>query len=111
MAVEEDLGALPRLVGAPAYARPPAIVTAPRPFDPDELPLESAQTEEERAFAAGLPARAFAPGGADVGLAPDLHSVDERATPSAAAPQPTASMRGPARARSLRGISRILGRQ
>ena len=109
MSIEEDPGALPRLVGAPAYARPPAIVTAPRPFDPDELPLESDQTEEERAFAAGLPARAFAPGGADVGLTPDLASGDERASSSAAAPQPTASIPGPARSRSLRGITRILG--
>ena len=109
MATEEDFGALPRLVGAPAYARPPAIVTAPRPFDPDELPLESDQTEEERAFAAGLPARAFAPGGADVRPTPDLLSVEERAAASGAAPEPTDSMRGPARSLSLRGITRILG--
>ena len=39
--------ALPKLYGAPAYARPPAIPVAPvdRPFDPDYLPLESEQTE------------------------------------------------------------------
>jgi len=42
--------ALPKLFGAPAYARPPVepVVRTERPFDPDELPLESALTEEER---------------------------------------------------------------
>ena len=42
--------ALPKLYGAPAYARPPArpVQRAARPFDPDELPLESAWTDEER---------------------------------------------------------------
>jgi hypothetical protein len=34
-----------------------------RPFDPDDLPIEAFQTEEDRAFAATLPARAWAPGG------------------------------------------------
>ena len=109
MSIEEDPGALPRLVGAPAYARPPAIVTAPRPFDPDELPLESDQTEEERAFAAGLPARAFAPGGADVRPTAGVASVEERPATSPAAPEPTGSLPAPTRSRSLRGITRILG--
>lgn len=42
--------ALPKLYGAPAYARPPAqpVQRADRPFDPDEMPLESAQTDDER---------------------------------------------------------------
>ncbi len=42
--------ALPKLFGAPAYARPPVepVARTERPFDPDELPLESALTEEER---------------------------------------------------------------
>lgn len=45
--------ALPKLYGAPAYARPPAqpVQRTERPFDPDELPLESARTEEERELA------------------------------------------------------------
>jgi hypothetical protein len=48
--------ALPKLYGAPAYARPPAQPIQPveRPFDPDELPLEAARTEEERALAREL---------------------------------------------------------
>jgi hypothetical protein len=37
--------------------------TIDRPFDPDDLPIEAFQTEEDRAFAATLPARAWAPGG------------------------------------------------
>jgi hypothetical protein len=42
--------ALPKLYGAPAYARPPVltVVTAERPFDPDDLPIEAYQTDEER---------------------------------------------------------------
>jgi hypothetical protein len=45
--------ALPKLYGAPAYARPPVVPVAPleRPFDPDSLPLESQQTEDERELA------------------------------------------------------------
>ena len=50
--------ALPKLYGAPAYARPPVltVVTAERPFDPDSLPIEAHQTEEEREFAKELDA-------------------------------------------------------
>ena len=61
---EEQHVALPQLVGAPSYARPAAAVAhTPRPFDPDDLPLEVHQTENERELVATLPARAFAPGG------------------------------------------------
>ena len=64
MSIDEQHVALPRLYGAPAYARPPGMsATAERPFDPDDLPIEAFQTEEDRAFAATLPARAWAPGG------------------------------------------------
>ena len=80
MSIDEQHVALPRLYGAPAYARPPSSAsTADRPFDPDDLPIEAYQTEEDRAFAATLPARAWAPGGATVdgvleaGREPRLH--------------------------------------
>lgn len=48
--------ALPKLYGAPAYARPPmlTVVTADRPFDPDSLPLEMEQTDEERELSVEL---------------------------------------------------------
>lgn len=61
--------ALPHLYGAPAYARPPVVITAAveRPFDPDELPIEAHQTDEEREFSTTLPARAYAPGGVRLG--------------------------------------------
>ena len=60
MSIEERHVALPKLYGAPAYARPPApVVASPRPFDPDELPLEVFQTEDERASAATLAARSY----------------------------------------------------
>ncbi len=47
----DELGhsALPKLFGAPAYARPPVAPVNPveRPFDPDDLPLEAELTGEE----------------------------------------------------------------
>lgn len=42
--------ALPKLYGGPAYARPVVqLESSDRPFDPDELPLVVAMTDEERA--------------------------------------------------------------
>jgi hypothetical protein len=68
VSIDEQHVALPKLYGAPAYGRPPAPVQAGhRPFDPDELPIEADQTEEEREFNSTLPARAYAPGGVDLG--------------------------------------------
>jgi hypothetical protein len=65
--MDEQHIALPKLYGAPAYARPTIVVeTAPRPFDPDDLPIEAVQTEEEREIVASLPAHAYVPGGASV---------------------------------------------
>ena len=65
MALDEQHVALPKLYGAPAYARPAPIVSeSPRPFDPDDLPIEAVMTDEERELAAALPAHAYAPGGA-----------------------------------------------
>lgn len=64
MAIDEQHVALPKLYGAPAYARPTVVVeTAPRPFDPDDLPIEAVMTDEERELASKLPAHAYAPGG------------------------------------------------
>jgi hypothetical protein len=65
LAIDEQHVALPKLYGAPAYARPPRPVTedADRPFDPDDLPIEILQTPEEREIAAALPAHTYAPGG------------------------------------------------
>jgi hypothetical protein len=67
VSIDEQHIALPKLYGAPAYARPVAVVeTGPRPFDPDDLPIEAFQSEVERELASNLPARAWAPGGAIV---------------------------------------------
>ena len=64
MTIDEQHVALPKLYGAPAYARPAApVATTPRPFDPDDLPIEADKTDEERELAQNLPARAWAPGG------------------------------------------------
>ena len=53
--------ALPKLYGAPAYARPPVTPVRPveRPFDPDELQLTSELSAEERALADELVARPY----------------------------------------------------
>ena len=68
MSIDEQHVALPKLYGAPAYARPPKLAEPiERPFDPDELPLEAFRTDEEREFVDLLPARAFAPGGVALG--------------------------------------------
>ncbi len=89
MSVDERPVALPKLYGAPAYARPTAPVAASaRPFDPDQLPLQVYQTEEERTIASHLPARAYtsaidlagdprprAEGGASRGLRPRLFNL------------------------------------
>ncbi|HKG56636.1 MAG TPA: hypothetical protein VKA85_05275 [Candidatus Limnocylindrales bacterium] len=64
VSTEEQHVALPKLYGAPAYARPPVQTEAkPRPFDPDEMPITAFQTEDERELLDSLPPRAFAPGG------------------------------------------------
>ena len=63
MLINEQPVALPKLYGAPAYARPPApVVGSVRPFDPDVLPLQVEQTEEERRFAAYPQAHAYESG-------------------------------------------------
>jgi hypothetical protein len=64
VALDEQHIALPKLYGAPAYARPTVVVdVTERPFDPDDLPIEAVQTDEERELAAKLPAHVYAPGG------------------------------------------------
>jgi hypothetical protein len=48
--------ALPKLYGAPAYARPAAPVAhTPRPLDPDDLPIAAYMTDEEMDLIARLP--------------------------------------------------------
>jgi hypothetical protein len=64
VSTEEQHVALPKLVGAPQYSRPPLAVPArPRPFDPDEMPIDAFRTDDERALADSLPAHAYAAGG------------------------------------------------
>ena len=82
MSIDEQHVALPKLYGAPAYARPaPVVVDTPRPFDPDDLPIEAFQTDEEREIAASLPAHTWAPGGATDGAASNGHSAGLKARP------------------------------
>ena len=59
MSDEQHL-ALPHLYGGPAYSRPPRPVEVlPRPFDPDELPLEAERSEEDVAWANQLTGAAW----------------------------------------------------
>jgi hypothetical protein len=61
VAIEDQHVALPKLYGAPAYARPPrAVEDSPRPFDPDDLPISAYQTDEERDMAEHLAGRPYA---------------------------------------------------
>ena len=63
MSAEPQHVALPRLFGAPAYARPPSSVTpSARPLDPDDLPIAVEQTPEERAVAERLLASPYGVG-------------------------------------------------
>ena len=51
--------AMPKLIGQPAYARPPRplAVETPRPLDPDDLPIEAFRSEEDQELAARLARR------------------------------------------------------
>jgi hypothetical protein len=82
VAIDEQHVALPKLYGAPAYARPAPIVVeeTPRPFDPDDLPIEAVQTPEEKEIASTLSARAYAPGGMKAGEA--IHRTPRGNKPS-----------------------------
>jgi hypothetical protein len=97
VAIDEQHVALPQLYGAPAYARPaPIVEETPRPFDPDDLPIEAVQTPEERQLAESLPAGVYAPGG----MYPYRYEQDSRSADSALRPRPL----------SLRALAgRILG--
>ena len=60
MSAEDAYVALPRLFGAPAYARPPLSVTPTAlPLDPDDLPIAAEQSPEERAVAERLVASPY----------------------------------------------------
>jgi len=53
-------GAMPKLYGAPAYARPPALPVNPveKPFDPDDLPLEAVRANEDAELVSQVQPRA-----------------------------------------------------
>jgi hypothetical protein len=61
--MDERQMALPKLYGAPAYRPPRRATEAPRPFDPDELPISAFRTRDEAELVESLPAEAFTPGG------------------------------------------------
>jgi hypothetical protein len=101
VAVDEQHVALPKLYGAPAYARPaPPVEAKERPFDADDLPIEVFQTAEERYLASLLPARSYAPGGAILTGQGAAHPATRNGQRPELRPKPT----------SLRALAgRILG--
>lgn len=103
MSIDEQHIALPKLFGAPAYARPAApIATAPRPFDPDDLPLVQYQNEDEREFSSAIAARAYA---ADGSLSAGYLSAEAHGSGSS-----TGANKMQPRSLSLRAIAgRLLG--
>ena len=102
MSTEEQHVALPKLVGAPQYSRPPVVAPVqPRPFDPDEMPIDAFRTEDERDLAESLPSHAYKAGGGvflDDQMRSRLRSISRRF------PRPR-----PFLLRAL--IVRVLGRQ
>lgn len=56
-------GAMPKLYGAPAYARPRSagLETSAKPFDPDDLPIESQRTDLDQQLVDELAASSYAP--------------------------------------------------
>jgi hypothetical protein len=88
---DRGLAAMPKLVGGPKYARPPAagIQKSERPPDPDDLPLLSARTDEDHALARelGLDGLSKWDGAAPASLAADSAG-------HAAAAKPSSSIRG-----------------
>jgi len=52
---------MPKLYGAPAYARPPVLSVNPidKPFDPDDLPLEAERSYEDIEAVTQLQPRAY----------------------------------------------------
>lgn len=55
LSIDEQHVALPKLYGGPAYSRPRrAVADSPRPLNPDDLPIEAFQTDEERALAGAI---------------------------------------------------------
>ena len=58
MSMDEFPGyiAMPKLYGAPAYARPAvAVAHTPRPINPDDLPIVAEMTEEDLQILALVP--------------------------------------------------------
>ena len=62
MSSEEHHLALPKLYGAPAYARPPrSLEILERPLDPDDLPLEHHRSDDEHDLVSRMSGSTFAP--------------------------------------------------
>lgn len=97
--------AMPKLYGAPAYARPPVVAagSTPRPFDPDDLPLESQRAAGEEATAGDLVGRPYASQEAGPAAPP----ADRVPAGAAAAGQPPSN--GAAALRGRPFLLRLLG--
>jgi hypothetical protein len=76
--------ALPKLYGAPAYARPPIqVIQTPRPLNPDDLPIVALMSDEDMEILALVPEMGdrvpATPAGGVATLAPDIEPRRSRA--------------------------------
>jgi hypothetical protein len=113
VSLDEQHIALPKLMGAPAYARPPRPVEpVERPIDLDDLPIEAARTPDDLELAVVLPP----PAGVHYGASeppPSASAMSVASMPGAAAAatpggngQGAASLDG--RPFSIKGLARYL---
>ncbi len=115
---DEQHIALPHLYGGPAYSRPPRpVAEIPRPFDPDELPLEAERTEQDAALVAQLTGTEWVPTAAPKGrrskpgrgrAAKTAKAQPAGSAPAAGATQATGTGGLQGRPFRLRGLGRIL---
>lgn len=106
MAVQPDpYFALPSLYGAPAYSRPPRpAMDVARPIDPDDLPLATHQTEDERRLAEALLA-SRGQASVEAGMGPGLRGGGHPAYQVPGTGQPDRARRLLPRRLSLRGLT------
>jgi hypothetical protein len=80
---DHSIAAMPKLVGAPNYSRPPvaAAFRVERPVDPDDLPLVSERTSEDHDLARELGLEPIPSAGAAVPPGPPAASTAVDATP------------------------------
>ena len=105
---DEQHMALPHLYGGPAYSRPPRpAAEIPRPFDPDELPLEAERSDEDTAWAEQLAGTTWTPASAPKVKGSRRRGAKSGKSAAAANGNGTGSGGLEGRPLSLRGLGRL----